>query len=400
MSDVAPDTHAPITGRWRAVILGFVAFATSFGAHVVAVNLPVYAQQVGIGMTMIGVLIAAYDFAELAAKPVFGVVADRAGMKRTMLIGIGFFCVASILYFPLGPHLLLLVRFLQGLGAAGLSIVSASLIAEYFPRGRGQAFGIYNAIKGAGYVISPVVGGAIVWASHFGTIFIVTFGIGVVVFILASFLPDPQAGGRLEDDDDDLSFRQFFAVFRNRVLLPWYAIIVINMFLVSILFGFLPVYVHSLGYNQLVNGLIVGSATVSYLVVQPFAGRLADRVEPMKVILAGLILSAAGVALVPFTRGGWLVAVVVMGGLGVGTVWTNSDAAVSHLAAKGQVGSTLGAAGSFKELGDMVGPLLIGILADSFGLRAAFVTCGLLGALALPLLRLAKTAGISRHTAG
>jgi len=44
-----------LTGRWRAIILGFVAFATSFGAHVVAVNLPVYAQQVGIGMTMIGV---------------------------------------------------------------------------------------------------------------------------------------------------------------------------------------------------------------------------------------------------------------------------------------------------------------------------------------------------------
>lgn len=205
----------------------------------------------------------------------------------------------------------------------------------------------------------------------------------------ASFLPNPAGAGKLEDDDDDLSSRQFFAVFRNRVLLPWYAIIVINMFLVGILFGFLPVYVHSLGYNQLVNGLIIGSATVSYLLVQPFAGRLAGRVDPMKVILAGLVLSAAGVALVAFTRGGWLVAVVVAGGLGVGTVWTNSDAAVSHFAAKGQIGSTLGAAGSFKELGDMVGPLLIGILADSLGLTAAFVTCGLLGALALPLVRLA-----------
>jgi DHA1 family multidrug resistance protein-like MFS transporter len=379
----------PLTGRWRAIILGFVAFATSFGAHVVAVNLPVYAQQVGIGMTMIGVLIASYDFAELAAKPVFGFIADRAGMKQTLLVGIAIFSIASLLYFPLGPRLLLLVRFLQGLGAAGLSIVSAALIAQYFPAGRGQAFGIYNAIKGAGYVLSPVIGGAIVWASHFGMVFIATFGVGVVVFFLALLLPKPDGVADLEDDDD-LSFGQFVAAFRNPVLLPWYVIIVINMFLVGILFGFLPVYVHSLRYTQLTNGLIIGSATLSYLVVQPFAGRLADRTDPMRVITAGLILSALGVALVPFTRGAALVAVAVVGGLGVGTVWTNSDAAVSHLADKGRMASTLGAAGSFKELGDMVGPLLIGILADAFGLTSAFVACGILGALSLPLLRLAR----------
>ncbi len=52
-----------------AFILGFVGFVTSFGAHIVAVNLPLYAKQVGIGLGMIGVLIAAYDAAEVIAKP-------------------------------------------------------------------------------------------------------------------------------------------------------------------------------------------------------------------------------------------------------------------------------------------------------------------------------------------
>src|SRR6266481_2601227 len=62
-------------------VLGFVAFVTSFGAHVVAVNLPVYAKQVGVGLTVIGVLTAVYDFAEIFAKPVFGWIADRRGIK-------------------------------------------------------------------------------------------------------------------------------------------------------------------------------------------------------------------------------------------------------------------------------------------------------------------------------
>lgn len=155
-----------------AVILGVVGFVTSFGAHIVAVNLPVYAEQVGVGLATIGLLIAAYDFAEIIAKPIFGSVADRQGMKNTMLVGIGLFIAASLLFLYIVPRLLLLVRFLQGIGAAALSAVSLALVGVYFKKRRGQAYGIYNAIKGSGYVISPVVGGALLLNNNFSSIFI------------------------------------------------------------------------------------------------------------------------------------------------------------------------------------------------------------------------------------
>ncbi|MEO6259285.1 MAG: MFS transporter [Thermoanaerobaculia bacterium] len=384
--------------RWTLFVLGFVAFVTSFGAHVVAVNLPVYAKQVGAGLAMIGLLIAIYDFAEIIAKPVFGFIADRTGMKPTMLAGLAVFSLASLGFFAVDPRLLLLVRLLQGVGAAALSIVSAALVAAYFPQSRGQAFGVYNAIKGAGYVLSPVVGGAIVWASNFGMIFVACFGIGVVGFLLSLTLPKVPASATFKDDDDgDFSIAQFASVFKNRTLLPWYLIIIVNMFLVGILFGFLPVYVNTLGYDQLRNGLIIGAATLSYLLVQPLAGRLADRVNPIAVIFGGLVLSAAGVVLIPFTRGPLLIAVAILGGLGVGTVWTNTDAMVSKLADQGRIAATLGAAGSFKELGDMLGPLLIGALAQTLGLRVAFVICGVLGFLSIALLKFARGTSPSPH---
>ena len=63
-----------------------------------AVNLPSYADAVGIGLAMIGVLIAAYDLAKIISKPILGVLADRQGMKRTMIVGIGVFVAASLLY--------------------------------------------------------------------------------------------------------------------------------------------------------------------------------------------------------------------------------------------------------------------------------------------------------------
>jgi len=99
------------------------------------------------------------------------------------------------------------------------------------------------------------------------------------------------------------------------------------------------------------------------------------------------------VLVAPFTSGSTLLLVVIAGGVGVGTVWTNTDMIVSGLARQGQIAATLGVVGSFKELGDMLGPLLIGILTQLFGIRVAFVTCGILG---LATLGLFKAVRLSR----
>ena len=367
-----------------ALILGFVGFVTSFGAHIVAVNLPVYAAQVGIGLAMIGLLIAAYDFAEIIAKPIFGYLADRQGMKRTMLIGIGLFIFASLLYLVVNPKFLLGVRFLQGIGAAALSAVSLALVGSYYKENRGRAYGIYNALKGAGYVVSPLVGGYIVAKTNFAAIFIAAAAIGSLAFLLSLLLPEPEE--QKLDDDDDLSFASLLAVFRDKELFRWYLVIVANMFFVGILFGFLPVRIYALGYGSFTTGLMISAVALSYLLIQPIAGMLADKVDVFLTLKVGLILGAASIILIPFVSGIALIAVAIIAGVGVGTVWTNTDTLMSSLAKEGRLGQTMGVAGSFKELGDMTGPLLIGVLAQFFGLTVGFVTCGVLGLMSLALI--------------
>ncbi len=105
--------------RWRnLLILALCGFVTSFGAHIVATNLPWYAESIGAGAFIIGLLIAIYDFAELFAKAPAGFIADRRGMKRTLLVGLVIFIFGSLLFLVIPAKLLLLVRFAQGLGAA------------------------------------------------------------------------------------------------------------------------------------------------------------------------------------------------------------------------------------------------------------------------------------------
>jgi len=368
-------------------ILALAGFVTSFGAHIVVTNLPSYAEVTGVGALMIGLLIGIYDLAELFAKPFAGFVADRRGMKGTLLVGLGVFICGSFLFLIISPSLLIVVRFVQGLGAAALSTVSISLVAKHFLQGRGQAFGIYNAIKGAGYVISPALGGFIVHATSFAMIFVVSGSIGLVTLLLSLFLPQDRTWREaIEDDEEELTLAQFFSTFKERNLLPVYAVIFVNMFLVSILFGFLPFYLHSIGYSTVESGSLLGIATASYLFVQPIVGYLADRLEIRMTVIVGLLLAAFATIMTTFTSGVALVAVVIVAGIGVGAVWTNCDTLVSVLASQQRLGASMGAAQSFKELGDMVGPLIVGALTQFFGVRFGFVSCGILALVLLVLL--------------
>jgi MFS family permease len=384
---VSDFSEHPMPGPAVFIILGIVAFVTSFGAHVVAVNLPAYAAGVGAGAAMIGLLIAAYDAAEFIAKPLFGSIADRRGMKQTMLAGIALFTLASLAYLVVDPRLLVLFRFLQGAGAAALSAVSLALVGKYAGERRGRAYGIYNAIKGAGYVAGPLIGGAVVLNSGFSSLFVVTAAIGALAFLLCLPLPKTPAASKTHlDDKDSIGLKGLLAVFRQSSLWPWYLVTLVNMFFVGILFGFLPVRVYALGYGPLVNGAILTAVSASYLLVQPFAGAAADRLDAAVTIRAGLAAAGVGAILIPFLAGWPLAAAAVIAGAGVGTVWTNTDALVSRLSRSDQLGATMGAAGAFKELGDMLGPLAIGVVSQLFGLTVGFVSCGILGLAAVALI--------------
>jgi MFS family permease len=247
------------------------------------------------------------------------------------------------------------------------------------------AFGIYNAIKGAGYIGAPAAGGVLAATRGFAAIFVASAGVAVIALLLSLSLPG-DTRGTLEDDEEGASFGDMLRIFAYLRLAPIYGAIVVNMFLVGVVFGFLPVYLHGIGYTTAASGIVLSVATASYLLMQPIAGVLADRFDPRLTVISGLLIAALGIVLTTFASGPLLIGVVVLTGGGVGTVWTHSDALVSASVADNRLGAGIGAAQSFKEFGDIVGPLVVGALTQFFGVRVGFVTCGTVGVLLVPLL--------------
>jgi len=130
--------------------------------------------------------------------------ADRLGRRRVFLGGMGVFTVASAIC-AVAPDagVLIAARVLQGFGAAALTPASLALILQAFPRSRvPQAIALWGAAGALAAALGPTIGGLIVEAWGWRSVFVVNVPIGVAVAILGPRLLDESRepeGSRFPD---------------------------------------------------------------------------------------------------------------------------------------------------------------------------------------------------------
>jgi EmrB/QacA subfamily drug resistance transporter len=156
--------------------------------------------------------INAYSLAFAALLFTWGVLGDRFGRKRILLIGLVLFGLASALCaFASSPGQLIAFRALMGIGGASVMPISLSIITVIFPpQERGKAIGVWAAAVGGAVALGPVLGGLLLehpnwfnWltGNDWGSVFfinvpIVIIGIiGIVMLVPETKNPRP---GRLD----------------------------------------------------------------------------------------------------------------------------------------------------------------------------------------------------------
>jgi EmrB/QacA subfamily drug resistance transporter len=116
-----------------------------------------------------------------------GRLGDTIGRKRTFIVGVALFTIASVLCgIAWDESTLVIARLLQGVGAAIASPTGLALVATTFPKGpaRNAATAVFAAMTGIGSVMGLVVGGALVEVS-WRFAFLVNVPIGLMMIYLA-----------------------------------------------------------------------------------------------------------------------------------------------------------------------------------------------------------------------
>ncbi len=154
--------------RGRALLVLLTGSAgcamTVLDTNITAVVLPSVARDLAASFADVEWVVSAYVLCFAALLLPAGSVADRVGRRRTFLVGIGIFALASLLC-GAAPSAAALygARALQGVGAAFLLASALAIIGHAYhdEAERGRAWAIWGAIMGLTMVVSPILGGII-----------------------------------------------------------------------------------------------------------------------------------------------------------------------------------------------------------------------------------------------
>ena len=135
-----------------------------------------------------------------------GGLADRYGRKPILLLGLTLFIMGSLLCLWAPFYLLLLIgRFLHGVGIAAPAILSFLIIADSYPLKQQQVFmAMMNGIMNTAVAASPVLGSYITFYFHWQGNFITLLALALLMFMAemttSTNLLSAAAGKRRPDD--------------------------------------------------------------------------------------------------------------------------------------------------------------------------------------------------------
>lgn len=375
------------------IVVALTIFVDSFIGGVIVPVLPLYADTLGFSSFQLGMIFAAYSAALLVLSIPMGVISDRFGRRKIMILGMTGLAITTIAFtFAKSFIMLFAIRLLQGVAASATWMVGPALIADmYPPKERGGKMGLAMAGNSFGFLFGPVAGGFLYDWGGYGAPFYLSVMITVLV-LAATVIVIKEPRERAMAEDNVSGEGSLAILFGNRILLAGCGV----MLLASMGFGFidplLPGYFHDrFDASSTTIGWLFGAMSVTSLIAHPLFGRISDAVGRVAPISVGIVSTATTFAL--FTKAGTVAnGMLTMAILGLTYGLTTSPIAAMLADAMLQknrnasYGTAIGFNNAAFSVGYTIGPLAGGAFVDLWSLKALFIVYAIVMVSYLPVL--------------
>ncbi|MBN1998187.1 MFS transporter [candidate division KSB1 bacterium] len=362
------------------IIFGVTLMAI-MGVSSIAPVFPRIIKELEISPKSVGMLITFFTFPGILLTPVLGVLADRYGRKIILIPSLLMFASAgTACFFVRDFNILLLLRFLQGAGAASLGSLYAIIIGDlYSGRDRAVAMGYNSSVLSIGTATFPLIGGALASLGWYYPFLLP--GLGFVVALAALKLINPEP-----DKHESLRhyFLQIFSVLRQfRLVCLFIAGLSIFIVLYGVLLTYFPIFLNSkFNSSPFLIGLVMSAMSFSTAVTSSQMGFFTRRFSEYTLLKLSFIITAVAIAIVPMVRTfGLAFLPVIIYGVGHGLAIPSLLSLLASLPPMQVRGAVLSMNGTILRLGQTAGPFFMGLALGLSGLSATFWT----GALVLLL---------------
>jgi EmrB/QacA subfamily drug resistance transporter len=355
----------------------------------------------------------------------WGVVGDRIGRKRVLLIGLSIFAVGSVLAaFSTSPIELIGWRVVMGIGGAAVQPTTLAVITNVFPpRERGRAIGVWAGTAGIAVAGGPLAGGAVLEHFWWGAVFLIGVPVAALgVLAVLAFVPESQdpSPGRLDVPGVLLSILALaglvfgiirggsgegwttpavfvplvggllllglfvwlqrrsthpaldVSLFRNPAFSAAAGALGLNFFALLGATFYLVYYLQGVrGYTPLQSGAALIPVALGMALMAPRSSALAERFGAKAVCATGFLLIAlsfVGVQLLGLATPAWLLVVVLsVQGLGMGAVMAPATESIMSVVPREKAGAGAAVNNSVRQVGGALGVAILGsVLAASY----------------------------------
>jgi EmrB/QacA subfamily drug resistance transporter len=420
--------HSHRRPGWTFAIVSVALFMVVLDNLVVTTALPSIRADLGATIQSLEWTVNAYTLSYAVLLITGAALGDRFGRRRMFVIGLSIFTAASAAA-ALAPTTAALIaaRGVQGVGAAIVTPLTLTLLAEVFPaEKRGLAIGAWSGLSGLGVALGPLVGGAVVDGISWHWIFWINVPVGLAVIPFAARKLAESHGPARSLDLPGLglvsagllgivygivrgaelgwtsatvlgslvtgaALMVAFLMWEHRAPQPMLplrffrsrAFSSVNGVSFAMYFGvfgsiFLLAQFFQVtqGYSPLEAGLRTLPWTGMPMLIAPIAGLLSDRIGSRPLMAIGLALQAGAIGWLasisaPDTPYSEVVIPFIMAGTGMAMVFAPAANAVLGSVRQQEAGQASGATNAIRELGGVLG---IAVLATVFSHNGSYAS--------------------------
>jgi ACDE family multidrug resistance protein len=354
-------------------IIFLVTLLAVLGVSSIAPALPLMVRELHVRPGQIGLLITVFTLPGMILTPITGILADRYGRKTILVPSLFLFGIAGFLCtFTRTFEILLIFRFIQGLGAASLGAMNVTLIGDIFTGNqRAEAMGYNSGVLSIGAASYPAIGGTLALAGWYYPFLMPLLAIPVGLLVLFR-LKNPEF-------EAPQSMKQYLLNTWKNINRPkvW-GLFVINVLVFFVIYGtiltYFPIHLEKkFGATTLIIGLVISSMSITTAIAASMTGYLTRKFSVRSLLLTSYSVYLLVMCLIPFLDKILLIIpVILIAGFCHGISMPNVQTLLVGMAPLTERAAFMSLNSMVLRTGQTFGPLFMGFIYSIAGTEATF----------------------------